>query len=620
MTASASRDTPGRQAAGSDRNESTLPERNTRGQATFPFRLRTERKSPPHRMPAMSDTTHRHFPARLPLVFVLALLPCLLSNSCASSTGARKAHATKELSAAAETDYLFLVYQDLLRQGNKDEAIATLEDLAKRHPSPDILVELANLQWGQNEREKATATLEKGLSAFPEARQLTFYLANAYQMRRMNAEAVQILERFLAQHPGDAPAARELASILIDGGKFKEAAVLLTKLPADKRGPAGAFLLAKSAAGQGQPKEAIRFLREALAQDQTLMPAWADLALLLEREGDIKGAEDCYRTMMSQGEDTTEIRAKLVRLAIKRKDPAAALKLLSAAATDKSLLLDAMTAFIEAKYVKQARQTLAMLTALDPKSPELPFYRAVLAYEGEKNPRAALDILAKVPQDSPNYDKSLGFRIQIALEIGEMATARELVRQARDRFPDNKEFLAVDAAIRDKLGHTDEAADILKLAVDKAPNDLDLLYRYGVALEKLKRRDEATRVMEKIVNLDPKNADALNYLGYSLAEEGRDLDKALVMINTALEREPDNPFFLDSLAWTLHKLKRPAEALATIQRAISHKVTDAIIWEHYGDIAAAAGRKAEAVKAYRTALDLGSDTPDAVRKKLEGQL
>jgi len=50
------------------------------------------------------------------------------------------------------------------------------------------------------------------------------------------------------------------------------------------------------------------------------------------------------------------------------------------------------------------------------------------------------------------------------------------------------------------------------------------------------------------------------------------------------------------------------------------QVTDAIIWEHYGDIAAAAGRKAEAVKAYRTALDLGSDTPDAVRKKLEGQL
>ena len=35
--------------------------------------------------------------------------------------------------------------------------------------------------------------------------------------------------------------------------------------------------------------------------------------------------------------------------------------------------------------------------------------------------------------------------------------------------------------------------------------------------------------MEKLVGLDPKNADALNYLGYSLAEEGRDLDKAVAM-------------------------------------------------------------------------------------------
>lgn len=568
----------------------------------------------------MSDATSRLFPARLPLIFVLALLPCLLSNSCASSTTAHNAHAAKGLSAAAETDYLFLIYQDQLRQGQKDEATATLENLTTRHPSPDLFVELANLQWGQNDRKKATATLEKGLAAFPEAKQLTFYLANAYQMRRMTTEACQVLERFLAAHPGNPPAARELASILIDSGKHQEAAALLAKLPEDKLGPAGAYLRAKAAAGLGNPKEAIRHLRVALRLDATLMPAWADLALLLEREGDIKGAEDCYRTMMAQGEDSTEIRAKLVRLAIKRKDPAGAIKILNTSAKNKSLLLDAMSAFIEAKYVRQARQALTMLEAADPKAPELPFYRAVLAYEGEKKPRTALNILAQVPPDNPNYDKSLGFRIQIALEIGKMAMARDLVRQARERYPDNKEFLAVDAAIRDKLGHTDEAADILKQALDKWPTDLDLLYRYGVALEKLKRRDEARRVMEKIVGLDPKNADALNYLGYSLAEEGRDLDKALTMITTALEREPDNPFFLDSLAWTLHKLHRADEALATIQRAVAHKVTDAIIWEHYGDIAAAAGRKTEAVKAYRTALDLGSETPDAVRKKLEGLL
>ena len=79
-----------------------------------------------------------------------------------------------------------------------------------------------------------------------------------------------------------------------------------------------------------------------------------------------------------------------------------------------------MAAFIEAKYAKQAKQTLGLLEAADPDSAELPFYRAVLAYEGEKNPRTALNILAQVKPDNPNYDKALGFRIQIALEIGDM--------------------------------------------------------------------------------------------------------------------------------------------------------------------------------------------------------
>jgi len=478
-------------------------------------------------------------------------------------------------------------------------------------------VELPTSSGGRNEREQATATLEKALAAFPDARELTFYLASAYQMRRMTDEACRTLQHFLERHPKDGPAVRELASIMLDVGRDRDAADLLQKLPEADRGATDFFLLAKAQSGMGQPQAAIRSLRAAVNKNPGLMPAWADLATLLEQTGDLQGAEDCYRKMLAQGDATGEVRTRLVRLAIKRKDPAAASKLLATGKRDKAFLLSAMSAFIEAKYVKQARQALAFLENADPDNPELLFYQAVLAYEGENNPQAAMDILAKVPSSNPNYDKSYAFRIQIAMETGKTDTAEALVRQARKLFPDKKEFVAVDASIKDKLGHTPEAATILKDALNQWPDDLDLLYRYGVALEKLKRRSEARQVMEKIVTLDPQNPDALNYLGYSLAEEGRDLNKALTMISTALEKEPDNPFFLDSLAWVLYKLNRAQEALTTIQKAIAHKVKDAIIWEHYGDIAAAAGRKAEAIKAYRTALELGSETPDAVRKKLE---
>lgn len=565
----------------------------------------------------MSDATKRFLPKRLPLFLVLALLPCLLSNSCASSRSARMAHAARGLTPAAEVAYQFLVYQDLLRQGKKEEAVQILAGMAESHPSPDLAVELANLQWGLNEREKATETLERALTVFPDARQITFYLANAYQMRRMGDAAVKTLERYLSTHPKDATALQELASLQEDAGNHKEAAAVLARIPETERDATVFSLMAKTAIGLGHNKEALRLLRAAVDKDPNLMTAWVELAGLLEQEGDAKGAEEAYRRMLTLGEDSPEVRAKLVRLAVKQKNPAKALALLKEGDPGKSQLLDAMSALVEAGYPKQARQVLALIEAAEPDGPDLLFYKAVLAYEADKNPKAAMTILAQVPPANPNYDKSLSFRIQIASEMNDLARAQALVREARERFPDKKEFAALEAALLDKAGDTAQAATILEKAMTTWPDDLDLLYRYGVALEKLKRRDEAKAVMEKIVAADPANADALNYLGYSLAEEGRDLERALTMIRAALEKEPDNPFFLDSLAWTLHKLKRADEAMAAIEKAIAHRVKDAIIWEHYGDIAAAAGRKAEAQKAYRTALELGSETPAAVKKKLE---
>ncbi|EKO38268.1 MAG: hypothetical protein B193_3044 [Solidesulfovibrio magneticus str. Maddingley MBC34] len=565
----------------------------------------------------MPEARNRLFPARLPVLLVLALLPCLLSNSCASSRLARNAYAARGLSQSAEVNYQFLVYQDLLRQGRKEEAAQTLAGLAAGHPSPDLSVELANLYWGQNEREKATETLEQARAAFPASRQVTFYLANAYQMRRLNDQAIKVLEAFLASQPKDYAAVQELASLEIDASRPKEAGELLARIPEAERDATVQYLMGKAAAGSGRAKDAIRHYRAAVAADAGLMPAWAELAALLEAEGDFKGAQDAYQRMLSLGEESPEVRAKLVRLAIRQKNPAKALALLKEGPTGKSQYLDAMSALVEAGQPKQARQVYEMLRAADPASPDLPFYDAVLTYEGEKNPKAAMAILARVPADNPNFDKSLSFRVQIASETGNMAAAAAVVREARERFPDRREFVALEAAVKDKAGDVAGAVKTLEEAVATWPDDLDLLYRYGVGLEKLKRRDEAKAVMERIVAKDGSHPDALNYLGYSLAEEGRDLERALAMIEKALEKEPDNPFFLDSLAWTLYKLKRTDAAFAAIEKAIAHKVKDAIIWEHYGDIAVAAGRTDEARKAYRSALELGSETPAIVKKKLE---
>ena len=93
------------------------------------------------------------------------------------------------------------------------------------------------------------------------------------------------------------------------------------------------------------------------------------------------------------------------------------------------------------------------------------------------------------------------------------------------------------------------------------------------------------RVMERILTLEPGNPDALNFVGYALAEDGRDLDRALELISKALATNPESPYYIDSLAWVLFKRGEFKKAWTEIQRAVSKPSEDPAIWEHYGDIA-----------------------------------
>ena len=53
---------------------------------------------------------------------------------------------------------------------------------------------------------------------------------------------------------------------------------------------------------------------------------------------------------------------------------------------------------------------------------------------------------------------------------------------------------------------------------------------------------------------DPQNATALNYLGYMLADRGVKLDEALGMIKKAVDLDPSNGAYLDSLGWAYFRL------------------------------------------------------------------
>ena len=88
------------------------------------------------------------------------------------------------------------------------------------------------------------------------------------------------------------------------------------------------------------------------------------------------------------------------------------------------------------------------------------------------------------------------------------------------------------------------------------------------------------------------------------------------MIRKAVELKPDDGYIVDSLAWVYFKQKKIRQAWQEIKRAVRFAPEDPVIWEHYGDIAAKIGNKAEAAKGYRNALKAKPDNPEAVRAKM----
>jgi Flp pilus assembly protein TadD len=119
---------------------------------------------------------------------------------------------------------------------------------------------------------------------------------------------------------------------------------------------------------------------------------------------------------------------------------------------------------------------------------------------------------------------------------------------------------------------------------------------------------------------EPDDAVVANYLGYSLADRGVDLDAALALIERAVELDPDNSAYLDSLGWVHYRLGNLETAERWLRRAVEVGGTDGTILAHLGEVLAARDARAardEAVALLSRALEVGCEHPDRVRDLLE---
>ena len=266
---------------------------------------------------------------------------------------------------------------------------------------------------------------------------------------------------------------------------------------------------------------------------------------------------------------------------------------------------------------------------------------------------------AALAAQNETAQRSLSARLRLALfiapklEFGHLLLAQQLSDFGQfDEAIIHLDRIAVDglfgqpaqllkASIFESLGNTERSISILKAAVtadrDNAylyqrigdsyrrarnftqsrdsymkalalGNDTGVLHRnLGMALEQLGEDLAAEGHLLRALELNPSDAYALNYLGYWWADEGRNLEQAIGLIERAVEERPGSGFFVDSLGWVHFKLGDPQKAVGYLERATELEPSDPEITGHLGDVYWVLGRYDEARFKWRLALSLSAD-------------
>jgi tetratricopeptide (TPR) repeat protein len=100
------------------------------------------------------------------------------------------------------------------------------------------------------------------------------------------------------------------------------------------------------------------------------------------------------------------------------------------------------------------------------------------------------------------------------------------------------------------------------------------------------------------------------------ADEGINLDESIALVKKALDLEPDNGAFIDSLGWAYYKKGMVDEALVELKRAAElSKKEDPTIFEHLGDVYFKKGMVREAIRDWERSLALDSAN-EAIQRKV----
>jgi tetratricopeptide (TPR) repeat protein len=476
-----------------------------------------------------------------------------------------------------------------------EKAIAAYEKYQKYSYSDEGYREIARYYASVNNLDMAVEYLNKALELDPGSAESLMLLGNIYLSQGKNREGAAIFKKLFEVTNGNAQIMRQLALTLIEANDYKEAAGVLEELAKVARPDRDSqFLLGRSYFGMNRYLDAIRLFNEVLSRVSDDVEARFYLAESYARRGRYADAAKLFEDLLRDRENEEAFknrplfRERLAGVLLELENYEKAIDLYEEIAEanpgERFRLLEAY------RVSEQYDKGLALGKGFLAENPDdvliNVIYARTLADAGKKKEGA--DVLSRLLQSKP-YD------IQLYLNLSEIYSQDK-------RYSDAEKIL-----LRGEEQNSKDHAAVEQLKFNRA-----------AIYEQQKSFDRAEQLFREILETSPDNSQVLNYLGYMLADRGVRLDESIRYISRALEFNPENGAYLDSLGWAYFKLDDMENAEKYLLEAVDIVPGDPTINDHLGDLYFKLGQTEKARDYWEKAVRLSKDPEETqkVRRKL----
>lgn len=494
--------------------------------------------------------------------------------------------------------------------------VALRDVLTRSGYDPAHAFDLARLLQTQGRVADAVDVLSTATAVRPDPRLQSVLVRLMLELGREN-DAEVVLRELLGLAPGALEERLLLVEILSRREDHAAAAEVIAAAPELADEPRLARRLAWELARAGEIEAALEAIGELVEQgsaDARLRLLEADL---LDRSGRAADAERVLQGALTLEPPSADVALALVGLLARRGDEAAIREVLGATATRLASAGDASAADdlrlrLASRLLESggAGGALAVLEQLQDQERGLETRLDAWLAQGEW--QRVLDLVPGNGEASPGVEAR---RAEAHYRLGQ--TAEGDAAMARLLSGTDEVRLRLGVVVYQRLALHAEALPLLERLEVLAPDAIEIPFRRGASLERLGRYEEAEEVLRRLVERAPNFDQALNYLGYMLADQNTDLEDALGFIERAVELDPDNAAYRDSLGWVLYRLGRLREAKSQLELAASLAPGEPTMLDHLGDVLAALGETGPALEAWVRAIENGVENPALVRQKIE---